>query len=111
MSADDVRSVICVHRQFERSWPYTADHWHNRWQQSGGCELIRTDAEIAGPARLMADPSSVRRLVLLGLSIGDHDLDAFTSLEECYLDWRGGSEAAVAAAEARFSARPRTARY
>ena len=27
-----IRSVVCVHRQFERSWPYTADHWHNRWQ-------------------------------------------------------------------------------
>ena len=42
-----VRSVICVHRQFERSWPYTADCWHSRWLQSGGCELIRTDAEDA----------------------------------------------------------------
>ena len=26
-----VRSVICVHRQFERSWPYTAEQWHRRW--------------------------------------------------------------------------------
>jgi hypothetical protein len=25
-----VRSVVCVHRKFERSWPYTADHWHAR---------------------------------------------------------------------------------
>ena len=49
----------------------------------------------------MPDPASVRRLVLLGFSIGDNDLDPFASLEECYLDWHGGSEVAVAAAEAR----------
>ena len=43
----------------------------------------------------------MRRLVLLGFSVGDHDLDSFVSLEECYPDWRGGSQAAVTAAEAR----------
>ena len=58
-----VRSVICVHRKFERSWPYTADHWHNRWGRSGGCELIRTDAEDANPAQLVPDPASVRRVL------------------------------------------------
>ena len=41
------RSVICVHRQFERSWPYTADHWHGRWLRNGGCDLIRTEANDA----------------------------------------------------------------
>ena len=101
MSAPGVRSVICVQRQFERSWPYTADHWQRRWQDSGDCELIRAEADEATPAHLISDPASVRRLVLLGFSIGDRDLDPFASLEECYLDWRGGSEAAVAAAETR----------
>ena len=95
-----VRSVICVHRQFERSWPYTADHWQRRWQQHGSCELIRTAGEAA-PAQIVKEPASVQRLVLLGFSLGDHDLDPFTALEECYLDWRRGSPAAVAAAEAR----------
>ena len=97
------RSVICVHRRFERSWPYTADHWQRRWEECGGCELIRTGAQDAGPARLVPDPASVQRLVLLGFSLGahDHDLDPFTALEECYLDRQDSSEAAVAAAEAR----------
>ena len=96
-----VRSVICVHRQFERSWPYTADHWQRRWEQSGGCELIRTEAEDAVPARLALDPGSVQRLVLLGLQLRAHDLDPFAALEECYLSRGDGSEEAVAAAEAR----------
>ena len=96
-----VRSVICVHRRFERSWPYTADHWQRRWQQSGHCELVRTAAEDATPAKLVPDPAAVQRLVLLGFSLEAHDLDPFISLEECYLDWRGRSEAAVTAAEAR----------
>ena len=85
------RSVICVHRRFERSWPYTADHWQRRWQASGGCELIRTGAEDAAPARLVPDPASVQRLVLLGFSLGAHDLDPFTALEECYLDRQDSS--------------------
>ena len=96
-----VRSVICVHRQFERSWPYAADHWQRCWQQTGGCELIRTAETDATPAGLVADPASVRRLVLLGFALGDDGLDRFTSLEECYLDWQRGPQAAVAGAQAR----------
>ena len=96
-----VRSVICVHRKFEGSWPYTADHWQRCWQRTGGCELIRTAEAGATPAEMVTDPASVRRLVLLGFALGDDGLDRFTSLEECYLDWQGGSPAAVAAAEAR----------
>lgn len=96
------RSVICVHRQFERSWPYTADHWQQRWQQHGTCDLIRLEEAGTAPAALVADPASVQRLVLLGVSLGERDLDPFTALEECYLlDRRGDSAAAVAAAEAR----------
>ena len=83
------RSVICVHRRFEHSWPYTADHWQRCWQASGGCELIRTAAEDAAPARLVPDPASVQRLVLLGFSLGAHGLDPFTALEECYLESAG----------------------
>ena len=96
-----VRSVICVHRQFERSWPYTADHWQRRWEDSGGCELIRTEAEDAVPARLVRDPGSVQRLVLLGVQLRAHDLDPFTALEECYLGQQHRSQEAVASAEAR----------
>ena len=43
----------------------------------------------------------MQRLVLLGFSLGAHDLDPFTALEECYLDRQDGSEAAVAAAPKR----------
>ena len=96
-----VRSVICVHRQFERSWPYTADHWQRCWQRTGGCELIRTAEADATPAEMVTDPASVQRLVLLGFALGDDGLDRFTSLEECYLDWQRGPQAAVAGAQAR----------
>ena len=96
-----VRSVICVHRQFERSWPYTADHWQRCWQQTGSCELIRTAEADATPAEMVSNPASVQRLALLGFALEDDGLNRFSSLEECYLDWQGGSEAAVVAAEAR----------
>ena len=101
MNPGGVRSVICVHRNFERSWPYTADHWQWRWEQSGGCELIRTADPNAKAAQMVPEPGSVQRLVLLGVAIGTDDLEPFTALEECYLDHRRHSEAATAAAEAR----------
>ena len=93
------RSVICVHRRFERSWPYTADHWQRRWQASGGCELIRTGAEDAAPARLVPDPASVQRLVLLGFSLGAHDLDPSPLWRSATWIGRTAPRTAVAAAE------------
>jgi phosphoglycerate dehydrogenase-like enzyme len=96
-----MRSVICVHERFEQHWPFSADHWHQRWQSSGGCELYRTeDAEARAP-QLVPDPGSVQRLVLLGFPADPEDLEPFSGLEECYHEPShrqpsGGIEAAAA---------------
>ena len=63
-----MRSVICVHERFERMWPFAADHWHRRWQASGGCELFRTEEAEARAPQLVPDPGSVQRLALLRVS-------------------------------------------
>ena len=79
-----MRSVICVHERFDAIWPFAADYWHERWQQNGGCEFYRTEDPAARASQLVSDPSSVHRLVLLGLPAAPEDLEPFVALEECY---------------------------
>ncbi len=79
-----VRSVICVHESYEAHWPFTADHWHERWQEESGSELYRTEDPNAHAPELVPDSGTVNRLVLLGLPAESEDLEPFTALEECY---------------------------
>ena len=88
-----MRSVICVHERFDEVWPFTADYWHQRWEDEGGCELYRTEEAEARAPDLVTNPETVQRLVLLGLPAEKSDLDPFTGLAECYLSgtYGGGS--------------------
>ena len=38
-----LRSVICVHESFDLNWPFSADHWHERWKEQGDCDFYRTE--------------------------------------------------------------------
>ena len=96
-----MRSVICVHERFDASWPFVADHWNRRWQESGACELYRTEAKGARAPQMVENPSSVHRLVLLGLPADTEDLEPFSGLEELYHDAAGQSNAGLDAAHAR----------
>lgn len=96
-----MRSVICVHERFDAIWPFTADHWLRRWQESGTCELYRSEDPGARAPGMVPDPATVQRLVLLGLPADAEDLEPFSALEECYHDPCGQSAAGVEAAEAR----------
>ena len=79
-----MRSVICVHERFDASWPFAADYWHERWLQSGGCELYRSEDPVGRAPQLVPDPASVQRLVLLGFHADPEDLEPFRALEECF---------------------------
>ena len=81
-----MRSVICVHERFDGQWPFAADYWHKRWQETGNCELFRTLEKNARIPELVSDPTSVQRLVILGMPAEDSDLTPFTNLEELYHD-------------------------
>lgn len=112
MGEKKMRSVICVHERFDATWPFAADHWHERWQREGGCEFYRTEEPEILVSQLVPDPATVQRLVLLGFPIGIDDgvddLDPFSALEECFhsLSGYGGprdeqSAPGIAAAQAR----------
>ena len=79
-----MRSVICVHESFDAHWPFVADYWHKRWEERGECELYRTEKADVLASELVIKPESVTRLVLLGFPANDHDLEFFSSLEECF---------------------------
>ena len=97
-----MRSVICVHQRFDSNWPFSADYWHERWKQRGGCELYRSEYPAARAPQLVPNTDSVHRLVLLGFPADCQDLDPFTSLEECFHSpERGGSTAGIEDAAAR----------
>lgn len=78
-----MRTAICVHERFDAHWPFAADYWRQRWQDEG-CELYRTDEADARAPQLVPEPSSVQRLVLLGLPAALEDLSPFTAVEECF---------------------------
>lgn len=98
-----MRSVICVHESYDAHWPFTADHWHERWQKEGGCELYRTEDRGARVPNLVQNPQTVQRLVLLGISVESGDLKLFTTLKECYASetYFGGSNKGIEEAKAR----------
>jgi phosphoglycerate dehydrogenase-like enzyme len=78
-----MRSVICVHERFDAMWPFSADHWHQAWQQAG-CELYRTEESDARPSAMVPDPETVTRLVLLGFYADSTDMETFSGLEEIF---------------------------
>jgi phosphoglycerate dehydrogenase-like enzyme len=87
-----MRSVICVHEKFDGTWPFTADHWHQRWEDEGGCELYRTEDADPRVLDFVSDPETVTRLVLLGFPSGKPDLEPFTGLETCYVSGSYGDD-------------------
>lgn len=79
-----MRSVICVHERFDAHWPFAADYWQACWQTQGDCELYRSEDPEARVTQFVANPETVKRLVLLGFPSEDEDLTPFIGLEECF---------------------------
>ena len=70
-----------MHESFDLIWPFSADHWHERWKEQGDCDFYRTEDPDATVLELVNDPASVTRLAILGFSVDDDMLDPFSALE------------------------------
>ena len=78
-----MQSVIIVSRDFERHWPFIADHFLERWQAQGATELIRVaDGDDRALGALAPAPEKVTRLVTLGVAATRADVEPFTALSE-----------------------------
>lgn len=78
-----MRSLIVVHPDFDRVWPFAADALHLRWQAQGSVEFVRLDDNDCRAIGEIADnPATITRMVVLGVSVTAACVEKFTALEE-----------------------------
>lgn len=78
-----MRSLIIVHPHFDGTWPWAGDHAHALWRAQGAVEFIRQQPGDAAPiSRIVRDPASVTRLLVLGAAVTPACVVAFSGLKE-----------------------------
>lgn len=78
-----MRSVIIVHPDFDRTWPWAANHFHALWKAQGPVEFIRQKPGESTPAsRAVTKPETVTRLAVLAGVVGTDCVKAFSALAE-----------------------------
>src|SRR6266567_909546 len=78
-----MRSVIMVHPDFDRLWPFAADHFRALWQAQGPVEFLRLAQEDRRPVgEMISEPESVIRLVTLQVPLTRDCLSRMTGLRE-----------------------------
>ncbi|HZR42166.1 MAG TPA: NAD(P)-dependent oxidoreductase [Ktedonobacteraceae bacterium] len=78
-----MRSVIIVHPDFDRIWPFSADHFHTLWQAQGKVEFLRLDHADRRPVgEIVSQPESVTRLVVLQVPMTHSCLARLRGLRE-----------------------------
>jgi phosphoglycerate dehydrogenase-like enzyme len=76
-------SLIVVNSQFDRVWPFAADHLGKMWSNQKQTEFIRLNSDDnRSLADIATHPENVVRLACLGVSFTVDDLMHFTSLQE-----------------------------
>jgi phosphoglycerate dehydrogenase-like enzyme len=87
-----MRSVIVVHPDFDKVWPFTANYFYEKWkaQGKGETELIRLEPGsrvLLGQA--VERPETVTRLVSLSVPVTLDCIRAFSSLRETVIASNG----------------------
>lgn len=82
-----MRSVIVVDPEFDRRWPFAADHFRARWEAEGEVEFLRLGDDEARPlGELVPDPATVTRLVALRVAVTPACVGALTGLREAAIE-------------------------
>src|SRR5690242_12297262 len=79
-------SAILVHPDFDASWPFSADHFHELWREDGHVEFVRVphgDKRCA--SEILAKPQSITRLVACNVPGTENCLAALSKLREAVL--------------------------
>ena len=64
------RSIIVVHPDFDRTWPWAADHFRVLWKAQGQTEFIRLAPDDGRPVcEIVADPVGVTRVFALNVPV------------------------------------------
>jgi phosphoglycerate dehydrogenase-like enzyme len=64
------RSIIVVHPDFDRTWPWAADHFRVLWEAQAQTEFFRlAPDDRRAVCEIVADPAGVTRLVALNVPV------------------------------------------
>ena len=76
-------SLITVAPDFDLSWPFAADHFHQLWQQEGEVQFIRLEhGDNRKLGQIVLDTTDIQRLACLGVTVTLDCLKTFTDLQE-----------------------------
>lgn len=82
-----MRSVITVHPDFDFVWPWAANHLHALWRAQGPTEFLRQEPGDDRPlCRVLDEPATVARLIVLGTRFTRECAAALTGLREAVYD-------------------------
>lgn len=85
-------SLIVVHPDFERTWPFAADHLRALWEAQDTVGFIRLEPHDHRPlAQVVPEPSGVTRLVALGVRLTEACLERLPALREAAVEGSYGT--------------------
>jgi phosphoglycerate dehydrogenase-like enzyme len=82
-----MRSVIVVHPEFDRTWPFGVERLQQLMQQDGPLELIRLElGSTRKVSEVINKPQTVTRLISLNAVITPECIQKFTSLKDTVIE-------------------------
>src|SRR5918999_1014518 len=93
------RSIIVVHPDFDRTWPWAADHLRVLWAAQGQTEYLRLGPDDRRAfCEIVADPAGVTRLVALNVPVTVECVARMPALREAVFSPGPSTEAGEALA-------------
>jgi phosphoglycerate dehydrogenase-like enzyme len=80
-------SLLVVHPDFDKTWPFAADHLHALWRAQTPVEFVRLAADDRRPVgQIAARPAQVARLAALGVPVTAGCLEQLSGLREAAVE-------------------------
>ncbi|MDQ1571552.1 MAG: D-3-phosphoglycerate dehydrogenase / 2-oxoglutarate reductase [Actinomycetota bacterium] len=81
-----MKTAIVVNSNFDSIWPLSADRLRQVLEPVADVTFVRVaEGSDASIGELVSDASSIRRLISLGLTVTEADLDSLSALEEVFV--------------------------
>ena len=78
-----MNSAIVVHPDFDRIWPFAADHFHELWKAQGEVTFLRLAHGDARPlGEILTLPEQITRLVCLNVPVTQNCVTRLSALRE-----------------------------
>jgi phosphoglycerate dehydrogenase-like enzyme len=82
-----MRTVMVIHPEFDRSWPFAAERFEQLLRQNGELKVIRLEhGSTSRVGDIVEHPETVTRLISLQVEITRDCIRRFTALEEAVIE-------------------------